>query len=125
MEEKINIPDTNIAPPPNVEMKVANYRAYRLVHFILGFIEVLLALRFLFKMLGANPQNVFAILVYSISSLFMLPFTGLFGGAAVTANGSARVLEPSIIIAMIVYALLAFGIAKLILILKSKPTGKA
>lgn len=121
MEENIEVPQSNLAPPPNYEMKVRNYRAYRLVYFTLGFIEAFLALRFFFKLLGANERNFFAICIYGISNLLLLPFSGLFQKATVAGSATAQVFEPSTLIAMIVYALLAWGIGKGILIFKSKP----
>lgn len=125
MSDDVEIPQVPGTATPDYEMKVKNYRAYRLVYFILGLLEVILALRFVFKLLGANPANIFAILVYGVSGLLLLPFRGLFSGAAIVADVTARVIEPSTIIAMIVYALLAWGVAKWILIFKSKPLSKS
>ncbi len=119
MEDHVEIKELT---PPNYEMKVKNYRAYRMVHFVLGSVEVVLGLRFFFKLLGANPQNFFAIIIYGISGLLVLPFSGLFRGTVVP-DVTTRVFEPSTIIAMVVYALLAWGAAKWILIFKSKPAG--
>lgn len=120
MEEKIEMPTTNLTPP-SLEIKMKNYRVYRLVYFTLGFIEVFLALRFVFKLFGANPQNIFALLVYGLSDVLLLPFNGLFPGATLVADQTVRRFEVSTLTAMIVYALLGWGIAKLILIFKSKP----
>lgn len=126
MEEKIEMPNTNIQAGPRVEIKVKNYRLYRLVFFILGFVEVLLAMRFTFKLLGANPQNFFAMIVYGLSEALLLPFRGLFPRSPVViAETVPRVLEPSTLIAMIIYALIAWGIAKWILIFKTKPSAQA
>ena len=124
MEERIEVPVSDNGQPPNYEMKIRNYRAYRLVFFCMGVIEVLLALRFFFKLLGANPANVFAMVIYWITGLLLLPFSGLFRGSPVSNEVAVRVLEPSTIIAMIIYALVAWGIAKWILIFKSKPSAK-
>jgi hypothetical protein len=95
------------------------------VYFILGFIEVLLALRFFLKLMAANPQNAFAALIYGITSLLLLPFSGLFARTAAAATTTVSVIEPSIVVAMIVYALLAWGIGKWIIIFKSRPRKKA
>lgn len=124
MDEKIEVPIMDSGQPPNYEMKMKSYQAYRLVFFILGFVEVLLGLRFFFKLLGANPANIFAKIIYALSGILLLPFIGLFRGKPVSAGAQAQVFEPSTIIAMIIFALLAWGASKLILIFKSKPAQK-
>ena len=123
MEERIEIPDSD-EPQMAYEMKMKNYRRYRLVFFLLGLIEVLLVLRFVFKLFGANGANVFAMIIYGVTSLLLLPFSGLFGKTVAAVEVTARVFEPSTLIAMIVYALIAWGASKLILIFKSKPKTK-
>ncbi len=125
MDDKVEIQESAVTPPPHYEMKMKYYREYRLVYFILGFIEVLLALRFFLKLMAANPQNAFAALIYGITSLLLLPFSGLFARTAAAATTTVSVIEPSIVVAMIVYALLAWGIGKWIIIFKSRPRKKA
>lgn len=93
----------------------------RVVYYILGILEILLAFRLVFKILGANPGSGFVSFIYSITELFMVPFTAIFRSAATEGIETKAVLEPSTIIAMIVYALIAWGIVKLIIIItKSK-----
>ncbi len=86
----------------------------RAVYYILGILETLLAFRFIFKLLGANPSNTFVSLIYSISGVFLAPFTTIFRAARNPGIETASVLEPATLIAMAVYALLAFGVIKLI-----------
>ena len=85
----------------------------RLVWFIAGVINVLLAFRFLFVLLGANSANSFANFIYSASHPFAAPFFGLFGYA--THYGVSRV-EFSTLVAIIVYSLVAYGISRLVTI---------
>lgn len=93
----------------------------RVVYYILGVLEILLAFRLVFKILGANPGSGFVSFIYSITELFMVPFTAIFRSAATDGIETKAVLEPSTIIAMIVYAVIAWGIVKLIIIItKSK-----
>lgn len=120
-QSRIHVPEHDLVPPSNFEMKVHNYRAYRFVYFILGFVEVMLALRLFLKMMGANPESFFAKVMYGISGLLLLPFNGLFPTPPPTAGVIARVFEGSAVVAMIVYALIAWGVAKWIVIFKSKP----
>ena len=91
------------------------------VYYILGLLETLLAFRLVFRLLGANPGSVFVSLIYTVSGVFLAPFRGIFRAA--TSNGieTTAVLEPHTIIAMIVYALIAYGVVKFIEI-KKTPT---
>lgn len=89
------------------------------VYYILGLIETLLAFRLVFRLLGANPGSIFVSFIYAVSGVFLAPFKGIFRVA--TSNGieTTAVLEPHTIIAMIVYALIAYGVVKLIEIKKN------
>jgi hypothetical protein len=60
--------------------------------------------------LGANPDAGFTQIIYSLSEPFMAPFFAVFGTTQV--NGS--VFEWSALLAIIVYALLAWGIGALV-----------
>lgn len=96
-----------------------NLKARKIVYYILGVLEVLFAFRLVFKLLGANPQSPFVSFIYSVSQAFLSPFTGIFRSAVTKGIEAQSVLEPTTIIAMIVYAVVAWGIVKLIEI--SKP----
>jgi len=85
--------------------------ATRLVWFIAGVILVLLVFRFVFVLLGANPANGFANFIYTTSHPFVAPFFGLFSYNL--RYGVSRV-EIYTLVAMAVYALVAYGLAKLI-----------
>lgn len=84
------------------------------IYYVLGVIEVLLAFRFLFKLLGANQASGFVSFIYTITGILAAPFKGIFS-TFVTEGLSARsVFEPSVIIAFIVYAIIAWGLVMLI-----------
>jgi hypothetical protein len=85
--------------------------ASRIVYYILGVIEVLLALRLVLALLGANRANAFADFIFGLSHPFAAPFFSLFGYQP--TYGAAQ-LEMGTIVAMVVYALVAWGIVKLI-----------
>jgi hypothetical protein len=84
------------------------------VYFILGVIEVLLVFRFIFKLLGANPQNGFVAFLYTVSGIFAAPFSGIFNSFVSSGLASKSVFEPAAIIGMIVYAVIAWGIISLV-----------
>lgn len=98
--------------------------AKSIVYYVLGVLEVLLAFRLVFKLLGANPQSPFVSFIYSVSQAFLSPFTGIFRSAVTKGIEAQSILEPTTIIAMIVYAILAWGIVKLIEISKPQQTTK-
>ncbi len=87
--------------------------AARVVWFITGLIITLLAFRFVLSLLGANRANAFADLVYSVTYPFVAPFLGLFGYQV--RYGVSR-FEIEALVAMAVYALLGYGIARLLTI---------
>lgn len=93
---------------------LGNLKIRRFVYFILGALEVLFAFRLVFKILGANPESSFVSIIYSITKIFLAPFNGIFRTAVTEGIETQAVLEPTLIIAMLVYAALAWGIVKLI-----------
>ena len=91
-----------------------NLKIKRLIYWVLGFLEVLFAFRLLFKLMGANPGSTFVSFIYAVSQVFVMPFAGIFRSTAAQGIETRAVLEPGTIIAMIVYALIAWGIVRLI-----------
>lgn len=94
--------------------KKAIFRLYQVIWYVLGVVEVLLISRILLKLLGANLESGFTSFIYSASAPLAAPFRGVFGQS--TSMGS--VIEWSTIIAMAVYAVVAFGIVKLFQLIK-------
>lgn len=90
-----------------------SFTAARIVWFIAGIIITLLALRFLFVLLGANQGNGFVSLIYTLSYPFAAPFFGIFSDR--TTYGIAR-LETSTLVGIAIYSLIAWGIARLVTI---------
>ncbi|MBA2286589.1 MAG: YggT family protein [Ktedonobacteraceae bacterium] len=81
----------------------------RITYFVLAVVEVILLLRFIFRLLGANQDNGFITFLYSLSHVFVAAFNGIFNDQALGHS----VFEISTIVAMIVYALIAWGIVSL------------
>lgn len=65
------------------------------VWYIAGLLEALLALRFILALLGANPANMFASLVYGISYPFVAPFFSLFNYNSAMECHNSRVTRSS------------------------------
>lgn len=102
------------SPQKEYQTKKAIFRTYQVVWYILGIIEVLLAFRVVLKLLGANTQSGFTSFVYGISDPLALPFAGILGITGI----SDMVLEWSTLIAMAVYAVVAYGIVALFQLVK-------
>jgi len=96
-----------------------NLKVRKIIYYILGLLEILFAFRLVFKILGANPQSTFVSVIYSVTNIFIAPFNGIFRKAVTDGIETQSVLEPTLIIAMLVYAALAWGIVKLIEIMSS------
>ncbi len=95
----------------NQERANIRYWATTIVYFLLGVLEVVLGLRWLFRLLGANTGNSFTDTLYSVSHPFVAPFNGIFNDQALGRQG---VFEFSTLVAMLVYALIAWGVVALI-----------
>ena len=98
------------------ERQLVLFQFTRIVWTILGILEVLLALRFVLKLIGANPNSGFAVFMYGLTGLFTAPFTGLVS----TWVSGETVLEVTTLIAMAIYALLFWGVVGLIPILTDR-----
>lgn len=97
------------------------YRGTQIVWYVLGLVEVLLAFRFILKLLGANATAGFTSFIYSITAPFASPFVSVF--KATKAQGS--VLEWSTVLAMVVYYIVAWGIIKMLVMGKTVSTPEA
>jgi hypothetical protein len=101
------------------EQRVVSFRATQIIWLVLGIIEVLIGLRFVFKLIGVNAANSFATFLYNITNIFVAPFASLSGAPA--AGG--MVLEVSSLLAMIVYLLVAWGIERIVYVIFYRPRG--
>lgn len=85
-----------------------------LIYFFFGMLEILLAFRLVLKLAGASPSSTFVGLIYGLTGVFMAPFEGIFRRGFAQGVETTAVLEPSTIVAIIVYVVVAWGIVKLI-----------
>src|SRR2546421_5990799 len=90
----------------------ANLRYWitRVVYFVLGVLEVIMVLRFVFRLLGANQYSTFVMFLYKLSRMLVYPFNGIFNDQTI---GSTSIFEVSTLIAMLIYALIAWGLVAL------------
>ena len=106
-------PATVVQP---VVMPAYDPRAERIVWLVTAVVDVLLAMRFIFKLLGASTQSAFVALLYGLTAPLAAPFQGMFGSPAQAGS----VLEPASLVALIIYALIGWAIVSLIRIRHSR-----
>jgi YggT family protein len=99
------------------ERRMILVRVTRAIWWIAGILEGLIGLRFLLKLIAANPNAGFARFIYDITAVFLAPFQGL--NASPSAGGA--VLEISSLIAMLVYGLLTWGVVRAIWVFFDRP----
>jgi hypothetical protein len=89
-----------------------NSRAAQAVWWIVGFIDALIAIRFVLKLFGANPAP-FVRFIYDVTWPLVAPFHGIFN----TSQVGRTILEPESLVAIAIYSLIGWGIVALIRIL--------
>jgi hypothetical protein len=89
-----------------------------LVYFLTGAVGFLLALRIILKLLAANPDSGFTRFIYGLSGPLVAPFAGIVGTPSAD-NGT--VFELSTLIALIVYLIVGWGIARLLALMIARP----
>ena len=104
---------------PERERRIFTFKATQLVWLLFGILEGLIALRIGLKLIGANPASPIAVYLYGFTGLFLLPFEGLTG----TPSSGGMVLEVSSVIAMLVYALIAWALERIIWVIFYRPRG--
>jgi zinc transporter ZupT len=90
------------------------------MYTLLGILEILLGLRFLLKLIAANPDSGFSLFIYGITGIFVAPFNALIGTP--TFGGSS--FEATTLIAMGVYALLFWIIVRVLQVATSQTTAR-
>jgi hypothetical protein len=80
----------------------------RVVWYLAGFIVTFLVLRIVLLLLAANQGNFFVDFVYAVGGFFSAPFQGIFG----EPSYGQMYLDVSSIVGVVVYTLLAWGVAK-------------
>jgi len=86
----------------------------RLIWLLVGVLDVLLAIRFVLLMAGADASAGFARFIYGITTPFVAPFLGLFG-KPISYDGAAQTgyVEFETLVAIVVWTLVGWVIVKL------------
>ncbi|QQR65308.1 YggT family protein [Candidatus Kaiserbacteria bacterium] len=91
------------------------YRGAQIVWYAFSVVEGLLIIRFILKLLNANPEALFTSLIYSLSNIFVLPFLAVFKNMRVETS----VFEWTTLLAMLVYWILTVALIRLFIMSKS------
>lgn len=102
------------------ERRILFAQIVRIAWTILGLIEILLGLRFVLKLIAANPDSGFGSLIYGVSGVFTAPFAGL----VTTPVTGGTVLELTTLIAMAVYALFFWIVVRVIGTVADRPSSR-
>lgn len=93
-------------------------RIVNIVYFLFGALELLLLLRIILHLIGANANNSFANFIDVISSPFVALFANILPNPVL---GGTSVMENTTIIAMVVWAIVAWLVGRLIWLVLSRP----
>ena len=113
MAEIIDVEPVVVVQDPPVVTTSKNQTVEYVIYYVLGAVEVLLCFRLILKLLGAGLRSGFVDAIYAVSGIFILPFEGIFKRGYTQGVETTSVLEPSTIVAMIVYSVLVWGIINL------------
>ncbi len=97
------------------------YRVSQALWYTIGIIETLLMFRFVLRFIGANTKAGFTQFIYTTSA----PFAGAFENVIDPVRVDGSVFEGSLLLAMAVYALLAWGIVRLLIMSRPISDGEA
>jgi YggT family protein len=93
-------------------------RIVNIIYFLFGALQLLLAIRVVLHLIGANESNSFAAFINTLSAPFVALFAGLVQNPVLSGTS---VLEITTIIAMIVYGILAWLIGRVVWLALSRP----
>jgi hypothetical protein len=96
------------------------FKVMQLIWLGLAVLESLIALRIVLKLFAANPASLVAALIYGFTNLLLFPFAGLMP----TPASGGMVLEISSVVAMVVYVLLGWALAKLVEVVFYRPVAQ-
>lgn len=91
-----------------------------IIYFLFGVLEAFLTFRILFKVAGASLSSSFVRFVYGLSGVFIMPFEGIFRRGFSQGIETTSILEPSALVALLFYALLSWGVVKLVRIMSGE-----
>lgn len=102
---------------PGREDRLLAIKATQIVWLLFGILEALIALRIGLKLIAANPNNLVVTVIYGFTELFLWPFQGI----TISPSMGNFVLEIPSVIALLIYALLAWVVERLVWVIFYRP----
>jgi len=97
--------------------KTAEYAAhFQIVYLIFGIIEGLIAIRFAFRLFGANPASPIVNFIYAFTDMLMAPFRFIFP----TGQAAGAVFDWTALVAILFYVFFSWIIVKVVSIFYTK-----
>lgn len=90
-----------------------------LISLVVGIIAILIAIRVVLKLLAANTESSFTQFIYGVTGPLVGPFLNIFG---TPAAGNGAVFEISSILAIAIYLLVGWLLAKLVQLAIDRPS---
>lgn len=97
------------------------FRGTQIVWYLLFILEIMLVFRFVLKLMAANSSAGFTNFIYGFTWPFTAPFLTVFSKTTVAGN----IFEWTTLLAMLVYWIVAFLLARLFLMSKTVSTPEA
>ncbi len=124
------VPETPVHNDAEMESEEARQEEARTVRFAIGklsdfvqwfvlVLEVMLAIRFVLKLIGADPNNVFAGFLFALTDIILYPFLTIIPNPSVRPPNEA--IELTTLIGMGIYYLIFWAIKRFLRILVSEP----
>jgi hypothetical protein len=120
------VSEETVAEIENVEMRQEEARTIRyaigklndFLQWFLVVMEITLVIRFFFKLIGADPANLFAGFLYALTDIVLFPFANIVRSPSIHPQ---QAFEWSTLIAMIIYWLIFWAVRRFLSILISNP----
>ncbi|HLJ33901.1 MAG TPA: YggT family protein [Ktedonobacteraceae bacterium] len=124
------IPETPVQADPEIENVEARQEEARTVRFAIGklsdfvqwfvlVLEVMLIIRFVLKLIGADPNNVFAGFLFALTDIVLYPFLTIVPNPSIRPPNEA--IELTTLIGMGIYYLIFWAVKRFLRILISEP----
>lgn len=114
MATEIQVPPTGtrtvVENAHDVEPATHNYRAVQVIWFITSVVTVLIAIRFVLKVLGASLQSGFVTFIYGMTDALVAPFRAIFPGVSTQSS----TVDVASLVAIVVYALVGWGLVAMV-----------
>ena len=109
----------SVQQEPEREQRILTFKMTQLIWLGLGILEALIALRIGLKLIAANPGSPIVALIYGFTDIFLFPFQGM----TATPAAGGMVLEISSFFAMLIYALIAWAVERIVWVIFYRPRG--